>query len=72
MKWFRELERVGKERERKLKSEEELDVEISEAHPLAALYEVVSLYSSLDPAGSETPDVVPWSPSSCGLINKLR
>jgi len=37
---------VEKERERKLKSEEELDVEISEAHPLVVLYEVVSLYSS--------------------------
>ena len=39
--WFRELERV--ERERELKSEEELDIGISEAHPLAVLYEMVGL-----------------------------
>jgi len=37
VKWFRELERVEKERARKLKSEEELDIEISEAHPLTVL-----------------------------------
>jgi len=39
--WFRELGRVGRERE--LKSEEGLDAGISEAHPLAVLYEMVGL-----------------------------
>jgi len=34
--------RESRERERELKSEEELDVEISEAHSLAVLYEMVS------------------------------
>ena len=38
-KCFRELKRVEKE----LKGEEELDVEISEAHPLAVLYRTVCL-----------------------------
>ena len=39
-KCFSELERV----ESVLKSEEELDVEISEAYPLTVLYGMVSLY----------------------------
>ena len=39
--WFRELERV--ERERELKSEEKLNAEISEAYSLAVLYKMVGL-----------------------------
>ena len=50
-----------------LKSEGELDVEISEAHPFAVLYWMVSLYRGRNSTGSKNPAVVSWSPSFCGL-----
>jgi hypothetical protein len=44
VKCFRELERV----ERELKSEEELDVDVSEAHPPTVLYKIVPLHLGRD------------------------
>ena len=59
--------------ERELKREEELGVEISEAHPLAVLYRMVSVYWGWDSAGSKThPDMVSWSPSLYGFTDELR
>ena len=67
-KWFRELERV-ESRERA----EELGVEISEGHPLAVLYRMVSVYWGWGSAGSKTrPDVASWSPSLYGFTDELR
>jgi hypothetical protein len=55
-----------------LKSEEELDVDVSEAHPLTVLYEMVSLHSGWDSADSQTPDMVSWSPLLYGFADELR
>jgi hypothetical protein len=57
---------------RELGREEELDVDVSEAHPPTVLYEMVSLHLGLDSADSRTPDVVSRSPLLYGFAGELR
>ena len=56
------VQRVWESRNRGLKSEDELGVDVSEAHPLAVLYQTVSLCSGWDSTRSNIPDVVSWPP----------
>ena len=58
MNWFRELERV--EREREPKSEEKLNAEISEAYSLAVLYKMVGLGWQQDSRCGVMITVVVW------------
>jgi len=55
-----------------LKSEGELGVDVSEAHPLAVLYQTVALCSGWDSTRSKVPDVVAWPPLLYGFTDELR
>jgi hypothetical protein len=57
---------------RELGREEELDVDVSEAHPLTVLYKMASLHLGWDSADRKSPDVVSRSPLLYSFSDELR